>query len=136
MIGWIRRRLMLSQGRAVVAVGWSTARDSYLSAHPFCEVCGHIPAKGTIANDVHHIVPRHIDPSRILDPTNFITLCRKYGCHIRCGHFGNYSSYWNPNIRKIFPGIGSEMLDAEKEFKKNVKPRSFASRLSWLIFGR
>jgi 5-methylcytosine-specific restriction endonuclease McrA len=108
-------------------------RDAYLLGHPFCEVCGYVPDKRSVANDVHHIVPRHVDPSRILDPSNLITLCRKYGCHLRCGHFGNYSSYWNPNIRKIFPGIGSEMFDAEKEFKRTVTRRPAGGILLWLL---
>ena len=86
-------------------------------------------------NDVHHIIPRHVAPSLVLNPSNLITLCRKYGCHLRCGHFGNYRKYWNPDIRKIFPGVGSVMAEAEKEFKKTMpKPETMAERVArWIV---
>jgi len=132
MLTWIRRMAVESRGRAVVAVGWSEARREYLSRHPFCEVCGYVPdGRLSVANDVHHVIPRHVDPSRVTDQANLITLCRKYGCHLRCGHFGNYREYWNPDIRRIFPNVGAVMADAEKSFKKSLPPRRGLFARAW-----
>lgn len=71
---------------------WSIVRAAYLHDHPTCEACGK-------ANDltVHHVTPFHVDQTRELDPTNFITLC--HTCHLVFGHLGNYQSY-NPNVRE------------------------------------
>ncbi|MFA7219167.1 MAG: HNH endonuclease signature motif containing protein [Synergistaceae bacterium] len=91
---------------------WRKLRNEYIEEHPYCEVCGY----RSLNNDVHHIIPRHIDPSRILDKGNLMTLCKRYRCHLRFGHFGNYK-YWNPDIRKLSL-MGEIMKTAENEFKK------------------
>ena len=38
--------------------------------------------------EVHHIVPFHVDPSKELQPTNFITLCqsKSHNDHLIFGH--------------------------------------------------
>ena len=101
--------------------GWDKSRGLWLLKRPGCEICGYLPPDGEDSNDVHHIVPRHIDPSRLLDEANFMTLCRRYGCHLRCGHFGNYARYWNPRIREIFPGCGDRMSAEEAEMRSRLR---------------
>jgi len=72
------------------------AKRVYKKEHPECAVCGH-----TSDLEIHHIVPVHVDPSLALDPENFITLCdwRNHGCHYVFGHFRNFRTKWNPEIR-------------------------------------
>lgn len=77
---------------------WQTARKNYLKKHPVCEACG-----TNVDLNVHHIVPFHEDPSKELDPTNMITLCRTH--HFEYGHrCSNGKSNWalcsNPDVRK------------------------------------
>ena len=88
---------------------WRKLRNAYIQEHPYCEICGY----HSLQNDVHHIEPRHMAPERLLDKTNIMTLCRKYKCHLRFGHFGNYRKYYNPNI-KAMADIGNLMVEAEK----------------------
>jgi 5-methylcytosine-specific restriction endonuclease McrA len=76
---------------------WTTIRTNYLRAHPVCEACG-----STIDLNIHHVIPFHIDPSKELDPTNLITLCRQH--HLSIGHMCSTNkpnwSCANPNVRK------------------------------------
>ena len=71
---------------------WREVRGEFLKENPSCAACG-----GTKKLEVHHVVPFHIDPSRELDTTNLMTLCRrkKYGihCHLNLGHKGNYRDF-------------------------------------------
>ena len=116
----IYRRVALGAGRAVLAIGWSTARKRHLSVHPWCFGCGHRPKKWAKNNDVHHIVPRHVDASLVTSPSNLVTLCRKNGCHLRKGHFGNYREYWNVEIKDIYQGVAAKMMAAERRNRKAV----------------
>ena len=52
---------------------WSKWRNGWMRRYPLCADCG------SLAQCVHHIVPRHVDPSRIYDETNCVSLCRD--CH-------------------------------------------------------
>jgi len=45
----------------------------WMSDNPLCKQCGRL------GEEVHHIVPRHVDPNRMYDVTNLMTLCR--ACH-------------------------------------------------------
>ena len=54
----------------------------------------------------HHVVPVSVDPSRLLDPHNLLSLCESYAegvnCHLFFGHGGDWSTY-NPNaVRDAF----------------------------------
>lgn len=60
---------------------WPAVRDKWLREHPTCTACD-----ATDGVEVHHAVAVHMDRSRELDPTNFVSLCRPRGCHFRCGH--------------------------------------------------
>ena len=73
---------------------WATVRDHWLATNPTCAACG-----SRVRCQVHHIVPFSNDPSRELDPTNFITLCmsRRHEDHLHIGHGGKFSNY-NPNV--------------------------------------
>ena len=78
------------------------AKRAYLKEHNKCAICG-----TNEDLEVHHIVPVHIDSRQALDPTNFITLCdwRNHGCHYVFGHFRNFKTKWNPNIREVAAAI-------------------------------
>ena len=52
---------------------WTMLRRRHIMHYPWCDACGAIGA------EVHHIVPRSIDPARTLDPSNLRTLCK--ACH-------------------------------------------------------
>lgn len=108
----IRSAFVNSKGRSY-GYGWTKLRNEYIEEHTYCEICGYKSKK----NDVHHIEPRHISPEKILDPDNLMTLCRKYKCHLRFGHFGNYSKYFNPNIRSMV-GTGLLMVETEVQVKQ------------------
>ena len=72
---------------------WEEFEHEYWRKHPelkFCHACGE---KHRV--ELHHIIPRHIDPSRIFDESNLIPLCR--ACHFRIGHLLNWDNY-NPYV--------------------------------------
>jgi 5-methylcytosine-specific restriction endonuclease McrA len=76
---------------------WPTVRKHYLAKHPTCAACG---SRKDI--NVHHVVSFHTDPTKELDPTNLITLCRKH--HLEIGHRcsdgrHNWGECSNPNVR-------------------------------------
>lgn len=79
---------------------WPEVRKAHLEIEPTCQVCG-----CNKKLNVHHIMPFHFDESKELDPDNLITLCQdpKHECHIRFGHFGNYATKYNPNIKVEAP---------------------------------
>lgn len=57
---------------------WRRLRAWHIKREPLCRVClgdGRIVA----ADEVHHVVAIHVDPSRRLDPTNLMSLCTP--CH-------------------------------------------------------
>ena len=94
--------------------GWRKLRNQHIAKHPSCAICGYKSTK----NDVHHIIPRHIDSSKVLDEDNLMTLCRKYSCHLRFGHFGNYRKYWNPNVKSL-TSTGRKMAIFERDHKNH-----------------
>ena len=55
-------------------------------------------------------------PEKVLNKKNLMTLCRRYKCHLRFGHFGNYAKYYNPQIRSM-SNIGDLMIKTEKQIK-------------------
>jgi 5-methylcytosine-specific restriction endonuclease McrA len=59
---------------------WRTLRNRWLMQHPTCARCG------LHGEEVHHVVPRHVAPHRLYDPTNLMTLCK--ACHV-AEHHGN-----------------------------------------------
>lgn len=71
---------------------WKTVRKNHLKTHNKCESC---EVKKNL--EVHHVVPVHVDPTRELDPSNFMTLCES--CHLLFGHLMNWKSY-NENVRE------------------------------------
>ena len=74
---------------------WPRVRREWLKLHPQCAACG-----TTRAVEVHHMVPFHIDRSKELDFSNFITLCESVIAsehHFAVGHFRNWKNY-NPNV--------------------------------------
>lgn len=88
-----------SHGSRPAATGrsgeWKRVRREHLRSFPTCAACG----RGSNLT-VHHVIPYTVDPSRELDPTNLLTLCRGWrstgGCHLKHGHRGSWSS-WNPH---------------------------------------
>lgn len=71
------------QGRSS---SWSSVRKNFISFFPTCAACN-----SREKLEVHHIVPFNVDPSKELDSTNLITLC-KY-CHLVIGHLRDYKIY-------------------------------------------
>ncbi len=75
--------------------GWQHVRFLHLENEPFCQWCG-----GTDSLQVHHVEPFHVDPSKELDPDNFITLCMSIEeCHYRQGHKGESWLAYDPDVR-------------------------------------
>lgn len=111
----IRDRFDLDkESKSRSAGSWRTVRNRYIEKNPYCEICGYY----NLSNDVHHIIPRSVDPGLLLDKDNLMTLCRRYHCHLRFGHFGNYRAYHNPNIKSL-KEIGQRMIKLENAFKNN-----------------
>ena len=69
-------------------------KRAYLKDHIECAICGY---KKKL--EVHHVQPVHVSPELSCDQTNFIVLCRD--CHFTFGHFHNFRTYWNPNIKEF-----------------------------------
>jgi len=115
MFKWLQNKLQNRKTRSSYAYGWRKLRNKHIEKNPLCAICGYKSSK----NDVHHIIPRHVDESKVLDSDNLITLCRKYDCHLRFGHFGNYTKYWNPDIRS-FSKIGEQMSKIEQKYKDEL----------------
>lgn len=74
------------------------AKKLHLSNHNECAVCGN---KKYL--EVHHVLPQHLYPQLACKPNNLITLCDcgNNACHRHLGHFGNFKSKWNENIREV-----------------------------------
>lgn len=91
---------------------WPLVRSQWLDLHGECAACGQ---KDNL--NVHHIVPFHIDPTKELDPTNFITLCTDgpghANCHLLFGHSGSFRSAGNAEVRRDATQF-REMLQAVK----------------------
>jgi 5-methylcytosine-specific restriction endonuclease McrA len=62
---------------------WREISRARLAAYPLCESCHLAPSV-----EVHHKVSVRADPSRGLDPTNVMAVCRP--CHARIG--GTYGN--------------------------------------------
>jgi len=59
---------------------WWRLRRAYLRERPWCERCG------LLGEEVHHIIPRHVDHKKIYDWNNLMTLCSF--CHAKEHGFG------------------------------------------------
>ncbi len=57
---------------------WSKFRNAYLSLHPLCSSC-ESQGRVVVAAELHHLIPIRLAPSRRLDPTNCVGLCKR--CH-------------------------------------------------------
>lgn len=72
---------------ASLNLSWQTCRRRYLkSCGAVCRCCGY---RKKI--EVHHMIPRHIDPTLTLIEGNLIALCKH--CHFHIGHMNNYKDY-------------------------------------------
>jgi len=121
LLGTLARQFALTGGRAWNSVGWAKARRIQIDAHPECYACGYTPPSSRHSNDVHHILPRHIAPLLVDAAFNLLTLCRKYDCHLRFGHFGDYRRYWNPEIIHMLNGLAWQMQNGEQEIKQYIE---------------
>jgi len=50
---------------------WTKVRNAFIRDHPSCQW----PGCGARADEVDHVVPVRVDPSRRLDVTNLRSLC-------------------------------------------------------------
>ena len=66
------RAIQVAQG-SNCGSAWQRVRRRWLMQHPRCAQCG-LPAE-----QVHHVVPRHVAPERTLDYSNLMSVCRR--CH-------------------------------------------------------
>lgn len=87
-----------------------------------CEVCGK-----TTDLEWAHAYPYSLSKGTdkeylITSPTNGCTLCdgKGGGCHLRVGHYGNYSKYWNARLIPIV----KDLHDARMEMKKDFNEKS------------
>jgi 5-methylcytosine-specific restriction protein A len=64
----------LADRRFYASARWRKLRAIHIASEPCCRHC---MAEGVVkvGEHVDHIVPRKVDPSRELDPTNLQTLC-------------------------------------------------------------
>lgn len=76
----------------------SKAKKQYIITHQECALCG-----STNCLECHHVIPVHIDINQATNFDNFITLCdsNNNSCHRWFGHFGNFSKFYNVNIREF-----------------------------------
>lgn len=91
MFNWLKNlfdRFTIRLG-AARSPRWNEVRKEFLKHFPECAVCG---KKGKIrSNEVHHIKPFHLEPSRELSAGNLITLCRPD--HLLFGHLNSWFSF-------------------------------------------
>ena len=73
--------------------GWRKLRNAFLKENPRCAACGWDKKL-----EAHHVVPAHIDSSRVLDWNNLIALCRP--CHFAYAHRLDFRIY-DPAIREL-----------------------------------
>jgi hypothetical protein len=102
---------------------WPALSKKYKAAHPRCAACGTLQGI-----QVHHIIPFHTDPSRELDESNLISLCKgKGGCHLKIGHGGSYQFY-NPHAREnaaealAHPDQFSDIARSAKAHRRRNEP--------------
>ena len=54
---------------------WRKSRNAWIKAHPLCVDCLALDGVPRLATLVDHIIPVCDDPSRVLDPTNYQSMC-------------------------------------------------------------
>jgi len=75
--GWADKQRGSAASRGYGA-DWTRFRNAYLKRNPLCAECEK-EGRVVIAEELHHLVPIAVDPSRRLDPTNCDGLCER--CH-------------------------------------------------------
>lgn len=73
----------------------TSAKDKHRKEFPECALCDVMPTFFGRSNDVHHLIPVHINPGLACDPDNLITLCRVH--HWLVGHCRDWKAY-NSNV--------------------------------------
>lgn len=86
------QRLLSSLRHPVTEYQVAVAKRKHRQVNPHCASCdcARDPVTGK-QNDVHHVIPVHVDPARATDPDNLITLCRH--CHFTVGHMYDWKDY-------------------------------------------
>lgn len=95
---------------------WASVREAHLTIEPCCVYCG---TKDEL--EVHHIKPFELYPSLELVESNLVTLCRH--CHFWFGHFGNYRTRRNPDVRQDAKTYHTKQLEANKRYASKVKEK-------------
>lgn len=88
--------------------GWPAFRAANIAKE--CGACGR-----TSHLELHHIVPRHIDPTGTFDRNNVFTLCD--WCHVVLGHLGDDRT-----------GYNLDLVSDAKAFRERVKYRETGGR--------
>ena len=75
------------------------AMKAYRATHKVCAWCG---KPETLTNQVvpHHVIPFHVAPEIADHDGNFIPLHHSGGCHLICGHAGNFQR-WVANVQDV-----------------------------------
>lgn len=90
---------------------WEKVRKFHLKEFPACAACARVDKK----NEVHHVIPFHVDPEKELDLTNLLTLCERH--HLVFGHFDNYRTY-NPKVRESAANYLAEKNQNVRSFRR------------------
>jgi predicted restriction endonuclease len=86
------------------------AKEAHRRLHPECAACGLAKDVATgRQNEVHHVVPVHVQPGRACDPDNLITLCRTH--HYVCGHRGLSWKHFCLEVREACSQIRKIVVD-------------------------
>jgi hypothetical protein len=74
---------------------WGAVRRAWIRDNPTCAACG---TRWMV--EAHHVEPFEHDPSKELDPSNFLTLCSWKGHHRLLGH-GSDFHYYVEDVRRM-----------------------------------
>lgn len=66
-------RVFRVKGHRLCGGSWTTLRNAFLRAHPYCAVCG------LVGEQVHHKTPRAVRPDLCYEWDNLQTVCE--ACH-------------------------------------------------------
>lgn len=92
----------LKLGGAQRSPMWEAKKKEFEKTHPkVCAVCGR-----TKNIQLHHIAPFHLHPELELESNNLTWLCennKDVSCHLVFGHFMDFRTKYNPDIRTEAP---------------------------------
>lgn len=98
---------------------WDTVRARFIAdGNDSCAVCG-----TTHDLNVHHVIPFHDDPTKELDPTNLITLCRVH--HLLVGHDPDVEGPIKPSWKLSNPNVKADAERLRNKLKTEAITNAF-----------